>query len=82
MKITKEINDELMEWIKDSEDTNDYCNRSLIVDAMKCLDKDPPEVDKALSRLFEVSPIGGTKLIRPPDFIKELENADKGKKET
>jgi len=47
-----------------------YC----LVDAIKLLDKDVPEVEKALARLFELTPIGGSKLVKPPDFAVDIGN--------
>ena len=76
MICNEKINEELIAWIKDSYDQNDFCERSLLVDAIKLLDKDEPEVGKALARLFELTPISGSKLVTPPDFAVDIENGN------
>ena len=72
--MEKEVYDELVAWIKDSYDQNDFCERSILVDAIKLLDKDEPEIDRAIARLFELTPIAGSKLVSPPDFAIDIEN--------
>lgn len=74
MICNDKINKELIAWIKDSYDQNDFCERSLLVDAIKLLDKQEPDVKKALARLFELTPIFGSKLVCPPDFAVDIEN--------
>ena len=74
MIITEKIDEELIAWIKDSYDQNDFCERSLLVDAIHCLDKDEPDVEKALARLLDLTPIAGTKFVCPPDFAVDIEN--------
>ena len=74
MIVTEKINEELIAWIKDSYDQNDFCERSLLVDAIHLLDKDEPEVEKALARLFELTPVSGSKLVCPPKFAVDIEN--------
>ena len=72
--MEKKVFDELVAWIKDSYDQNDFCERCILVDAIKLLDKDEPEIDRAISRLFELTPLGGSKLVSPPDFAIDIEN--------
>jgi hypothetical protein len=72
--MKKEIENELIAWIKDSEDTNSFCERSILVDAIKLLSQDNPNVDGALSRLFELTPVDGNKFVCPPYFAIEIEN--------
>ena len=74
--MEKEVYDELVAWIKDSYDQNDFCERSILVDAIKLLDKDEPEIDRAISRLFELTPVVGSKLVSPPDFAIDIENGE------
>lgn len=74
--MKKEVYDELIAWIKDSYDQNDFCERSILVDAIKLLDKENPEVDKAIARLFELTPVGGSKLVSPPSFATDIENGN------
>ena len=62
-----------MEWIKESEDTTEYVNRSLISDAIIQLEKETPDVNASLNRLYSLAPLRGSHLISPPDFIKENE---------
>lgn len=65
------------EWIKSSNGTNEYCERSLLVDALYLLEKDPPNVEKAVKRLREVIPCdgSGSGLIEPPEWSKEYEKS-------
>jgi|GEM_PF-4376429 len=72
MIYNEKMNKDLMEWIQSSEDQNDFCERSILVDAIKLLSKD--ETEKALGRLFELTPLCGTGLVSPPDFAIEMEN--------
>jgi hypothetical protein len=74
--VTEENFNELLRWIKDSEDTNQFCTRSLLVDAVRFLDKDPPEPEKALKRLLQSIPVSvnGYQLVDPPDFAIDIEN--------
>jgi len=74
--MKKEVFDELVAWIKDSYDQNDFCERSILVDAIKLLDKDEPEIDRAIARLFELTPVVGSKLVTPPDFAIDIENGE------
>ena len=74
MKATKEQFNELIVWIKESEDQNDFCERSILVDAIMLLSKEKPDTETALQRLFELTPIDGSKLVRPPDFATEIED--------
>ena len=67
--MREEDKKEVLEWIKESEDTNQYCTRSLMLDAYLSLDKEIPDVEKAKQRLLEIFPIGGYKLVNPPEFV-------------
>ena len=66
---------DLIAWIKDSEDTNQYCTRNLFVDAFFALEQDPPDVDMARKRLREALPIDGYSLVEPPEFADDQEEA-------
>jgi len=68
--ITESERKEVMDWINESEDTNYYCERSLIFDAFLSLNKDIPDIENAKRRLRELLPITQYHLIKPPDFVK------------
>lgn len=70
----KEIEKVKEEWIMESEDTNEYCERSLLLDALVMLEEDPPNIELAIKRLRSVIPVsGGAELITPPSFLNEGE---------
>jgi DNA repair ATPase RecN len=61
-----------LEWVKESENTNEYCERNLLIDALRQLEFDPPDINKAQQRLRELIPLGEPyHLVIPPDFVKE-----------
>jgi len=74
--MKKEDMDELVEWIKDSEDQNQFCEKSLLVDALIRLDQIPPDVEGARSRLIELTPLEGSKLVNAPSFAVQIENGE------
>jgi len=63
---------ELMYWVRSSKDTNEFCERNLIVDAVHALDENPPDVGRAQSRLLQVI-IGESQFVNPPEFAIEME---------
>jgi hypothetical protein len=72
----KEIS-EALEWIEDSEGTNEACERGLIVEALKLLEEDTPNIKKAIERLRDVIPFEvPSKLVEVPEFITEHENSN------
>lgn len=76
MKIDKDKHKYLIDWIKESEDTNNFVNRSLITDAIINLEGDNPDINQALGRLYAVAPTSSADnyvLISPPDFAIEIE---------
>lgn len=67
------VKDQLFEWIKEAENTNEYCERNMMTDAILALKEDPPDVKRAISRLATLTPlIGESALVKPPEFVKEL----------
>lgn len=65
---------ELVKWIQESEDTNQFCERSILADAILSLQKNPPDVENALSRLIQLTPSQGYVLVKPPKIALEIEN--------
>ena len=64
----------LKDWIRGSYNTNEFVERSLLVDAIMYLKQDEPDVKNALHRLFELTPLYGSHLIDAPEWAVEIEN--------
>lgn len=64
-KIEKDIE----EYLKEAQDTNEICERSLIVDAFIQLSSEPPNIKEAKKRLWQL--IGqGSGFVDPPSWVK------------
>jgi len=60
-----------LEWIYDSEDQNDYCERSILVAALKSLELPEPDVKEGIRRLRQLIDLGHSYMfVDPPDFVK------------
>ena len=62
--MEKEEIDSLKEWINGSEDTNEYCERSIIVAALKAAEEG--NYDEAARRLRQIIPSGYSRFVDPP----------------
>ena len=76
--LSKKKLDELINWIIESENTNQYCKRTILVEAICLLGMFPfpddnPKIRLAFNRLLELTPINGSQLIEPPIVAKMLE---------
>jgi hypothetical protein len=72
-KMTNNELEALKKWAtEDSDDTNEYCERLLLIEALRQLENDPPNVKLAILRLREVLPVDNkSRLVRKPDFVEE-----------
>lgn len=68
----EELQSLIENWIKESEDTNEYCERSLIVDALR--HAEAGNSAEAARRLRQVIPCGKSQFVDRPYFIAELED--------
>jgi hypothetical protein len=58
------------EWIDDSKDTNEYCERNLIIAALYALEKTPPNVTEAKRRLCQLFE-DESGLVDVPEYVEQ-----------
>ncbi len=57
------------EWIDEADNTNEFCERSLIVSALQAVEEGNSK--EAARRLRQIMPFGGSRFVDPPDFVEE-----------
>ena len=62
---------EIKFWIENSNGTNQFVARCLVVDAFLKLNQESPDVKGCMARLAQVLPIGGSQFISHPSFMQE-----------
>ena len=61
---------QVIEWIKESDNTNKFCKRCLLIDLCMKLHQEPPDIKGAKKRIMELLPIS-SRLVEVPSFVKE-----------
>lgn len=64
-KLVDKLMADIKEYIESSQDTNDYCERTIICEALLCLERDPPDILEAKRRLHQVIDSGSGFVDRP-----------------
>ena len=68
-------------WAANSNNTNDYCERGMIIEALRLLEKKEPDIKNAIIRLRQIIPglENNSTLVEPPECMKIFEKyyADK-----
>lgn len=62
---TREWHDDAREWIKSAQDTNEYCERNLVIAALLSLEEG--RVEEAKARLLQI--FSGSELVRVPEHV-------------